>query len=304
MYGIICYLTKDEARHTFSKFIEVYGGHYIAIEHAYDENKITHVHCILDTNDHFDYNRLKTILQELSQTKQNFMVTTIKNISKSLEYLCHINNPKKAQYKAEEVFFDSAQHWKEVYTSPHDDDTVFLQELLSTNFSARRMAEKYGKDFIKNAKSYIYFRELVMEEERENRIQENAYLQAIEHQKHLALLRKEEINKIIDIYPDITEEEIGDYTLRDYQDLQDWCRWYRRSPKNTDVRVYFLRHLPHREREAMEKLIYKRMSEGIYQFFFDIDPRTLTLVEKVNGHHIPKESKIRKNIYISQGEIA
>lgn len=100
---------------------------------------------------------------------QNSLCEPVKDLGACLDYLTHKNDPTKWQYDRKEVIISSTA-WFDKYTKTVDEETDndrFVDDLLapSTTFSVVSMARKYGRDFMRNMRSYMEFRKVALFEE-------------------------------------------------------------------------------------------------------------------------------------------
>lgn len=90
------------------------------------------------------------------------------------EYLTHKNTPEKYQYSSSRIVTHNPIYWEHFIPSIRDRtndkiETDFIEDLLnSEKLDYYTMAKKYGRDFMKNWRSYIDFREEVLWQRRAN----------------------------------------------------------------------------------------------------------------------------------------
>lgn len=165
---------------TYASFEEIErllneAKHYAWCYHDKDENedgtKVTpHTHIIII----FEQQKSLKWIQDKINSTQNTLGECRKKVGNdfvplSIEglysYLLHIGYPDKYQYDLDERHIDNLEYWKrydkEVITNVDQD---FIADLLSTEFQRETdhklfMAQKYGRDFIRNYDKYRSFRE-------------------------------------------------------------------------------------------------------------------------------------------------
>lgn len=100
---------------------------------------------------------------------QNTLVEPCQSLEASLEYLTHENDPQKWQYDRKEVIISSSA-WYGKYIGAKEraeENEKFVNDLLapSSRFSVVAMARTYGRDFMRNMRSYMEFRKVALYEE-------------------------------------------------------------------------------------------------------------------------------------------
>lgn len=133
---------------------------YAYIYHDKDVDTEPHYHVLL----HFENARSGfAVLKDFVST-QNTMLEAVTSPISSYEYLYHLNDPDKFQYDKSEIICHNPVFWEHFLPSIRDRNEVdFLDDLLNVyDFDLKDMAKKYGRDFIKNFRSYLDFRESVL----------------------------------------------------------------------------------------------------------------------------------------------
>lgn len=94
---------------------------------------------------------------------QNSFCEKCKSLQASYDYLTHKNEPDKTLYDDIEIVHHNPVYWESFIPSVRDRTSLDLvEDLLSESaLDLREMAKKYGRDFIKNYKAYLDFRETV-----------------------------------------------------------------------------------------------------------------------------------------------
>lgn len=132
--------------------------HFCYILHDKDDGKAPHFHLLMT----FATARSVANVYKSVTSSQNTFAEPLKDFSGSLTYLTHGNNPDKYQYEESEVVYDDVDYWEQYCTdSRKPSKEEFVDDLVSDDYSPIAMAYKYGRDYIRNIKSYEYFRHLV-----------------------------------------------------------------------------------------------------------------------------------------------
>lgn len=254
----------------------------MTIVHDKDVGKQPHLHAMIALDATLTYNEIKDIIKNAGYDS-NVFVQTCKDPEASEDYLTHKNDPAKAQYDEQDIVKVNPSVIQDAIELKRN--TLEIDELVtyltSPQFSVITAARKYGRDFIKNIKSYMHFRELALHElherdrliaeleaaERAKRAAERAAAEAIE-------LRYQSVIKycIERWSEEPTADQIGTYTRDDYERLYDWVRIFVRDRKVRTIPVYRLVHLPTTAFKSITNLIHKRMNDGITYRFIDEEP--------------------------------
>lgn len=144
--------------------------------YMYHDKDVKEDGTLKDPHFHFvaTYDQRKSFAQVCRTTTlyrgdQNVLVEMCrKGIACALEYLWHKNDQGKFQYDQRKVVI-SSKEWFERYIRGNDesDNDRFVDDLLapSRTFSVVGMARKYGRDFMRNMRSYLEFRKVALHEE-------------------------------------------------------------------------------------------------------------------------------------------
>lgn len=137
---------------------------------------------------------------------QNTMAEPVKDLQGALRYLTHKDDQGKYQYD-EMIVNYSKKAWYEKYSqtkqekqaSKEEDNEAFLNDLLcpKRDFSVRKMAVKYGRDFIKNCKAYIDFRSMALAEEAGINAVDYLYASYSSEEREFIRRNGEEVNEIL-----------------------------------------------------------------------------------------------------------
>lgn len=130
--------------------------------------KTPHFHVVCTFDREKSANQVTLLFDSYSEG-QNTMKMPCMDIGDSLLYLTHetqsaIQDGKHMYPRGDMKISHEAFYAKYIKGDEVTDTDTFVDDLLSESFSAERMGRLYGRDFIKNFRSYIYFREVVHKE--------------------------------------------------------------------------------------------------------------------------------------------
>lgn len=98
------------------------------------------------------------------------------DIDDVLTYFTHEKETHKGQYTKNEIVYDDEEYWTKRRKDGDNEENkndVFINDLCSDNFSVERMARLYGRDFLKNLKSYVYARQVILAERKGITLEDN-----------------------------------------------------------------------------------------------------------------------------------
>lgn len=149
--------------------------HFAFIQHDNDKeinesgvevSKPLHTHLLIVFNQNVSVRQIKERI--LEYTQHNTFGQPLKDINGAYRYLTHKDDKDKYQYDDNLIISND-----NYFSKPRDllnpnkevnEISQMIDDYLS-NVGYRTMAIKYGKDFIKNFKSYQYYFELIRQEE-------------------------------------------------------------------------------------------------------------------------------------------
>lgn len=148
--------------------------HYAYIFHDKDVKedgslKTPHYHVLV----RFPNAKTKTAVRKLTEIDKLIEDTTINyqrlvNPKAMYQYLMHNTKEaikaKKTRYDEECIFCDNRTYWNDVTSFGTNDNETFIEDLLNKEFSARDMAVKYGRDYIRNYSRYEAFADTIRAE--------------------------------------------------------------------------------------------------------------------------------------------
>ena len=137
------------------------ASHWAYIYHdcdLYDDGSLVapHYHILL----HYDNARSGLAVLRDFVGKQNTFVQRADSPVACYEYLTHKNDLDKMQYPDSRIVSHNPVYWEHSLPSVRDRTQAdFIEDLLSDDeLDLVYMARKYGRDFIKNYRSYLDFR--------------------------------------------------------------------------------------------------------------------------------------------------
>lgn len=150
--------------------------HYAYVLHdrvEEDNSNGAHYHIIATFEQQKSFNWVRK--QVVSE--QNTFTEPVKgDIDDVLAYFAHEGQSGHGyHYGRENIVFDDKKYWSlRSKTGDREENTndVFMDDLLSSDFSVEKMCRKYGRDFAKNFKSYLMCRAYVLEERNEKNFNE------------------------------------------------------------------------------------------------------------------------------------
>lgn len=247
------------------------------ILHDKDENKKNHIHFIIEWEKispiklHY---KLTEVLGELTLCK------TVFKFNEDYDYLTHKHNRQKYHYDPNDIFCNNEEYFRNLYTiADYSIEHDIITDLQNPNISFRTLAEVYGLDFVKNLRTYVYFREMCMTEddearkrkEREERIarQEQLIREGLER-------RKLEVCEMAPFPLDVDEVSLVDdgglYSVNQYIDAFQWYRKFYRN-ETAVIKTWCYDLLPDTIKIRIDRLTRKRQNDGI-AIVFD-EPRLI-----------------------------
>lgn len=149
------------------KNLDTRSAKYYIIEHDKDINengelKKSHNHIVFTVPVRMGIKQVRNLLR--NGTDQNTLVEYCEDLTYWIRYLTHKDDKGKYQYLDEEVITNSSDGYKRLIggktTSDEEANEAFCNDLLKLN--VRQMAIKYGRDYMRNYKSYENFKHALM----------------------------------------------------------------------------------------------------------------------------------------------
>lgn len=170
-WGLIMYGNEEEIKKLCTEQCRNWA--YALHDHDLKEDgtpKEPHYHVVAT----FDQQKSFATIMRLCKaySKQNVLAQPIGDIGGSLEYLTHETEKAvadgKYQYDREIVRYSSKDFYtKYVKGEEVSENEQFVEDLLCAEeqFSVIKLAKRYGRDFIKNVRSYMDFRMMALAEQ-------------------------------------------------------------------------------------------------------------------------------------------
>lgn len=159
-HSIVSYANIDEIRRLLNQ-----AKAWAYIKHDKDSGRDVHYHVIATFKTEKSF---KWVREQVISSQNTFSEAVKGEISDVLDYFIHKGCEDKYQYSSADIVYSDKDYWERrtgnCDTAQEDKNEAFVDDLLSVNFSAEKMGRKYGRDFIKNFKSYLYFRNVCLHE--------------------------------------------------------------------------------------------------------------------------------------------
>lgn len=158
-FGIVTYDTNADIQGFCDNTV-----HYCYILHDKDDGKAPHYHIFFTMQKNAKCLNIVQLFKLYgSDDKQNTFCRCVKkNEYNCYDYLTHKNHPNKYQYNESDIVCDDVSKWQKVEQVIDIDS--FCDDLFAPTIDIPMMCRKYGRDFMRNIKSYLYTREVVLYE--------------------------------------------------------------------------------------------------------------------------------------------
>lgn len=157
-FKIVSYANYEELQPLLEK-----SYHWVMIIHDQDDADLHfHILCTFKANKSFE------AVRKMVVSDQNTFVQELEDWTGDFEYLTHSNAPEKHQYLPDELISDDIEFWLRKAKEFQKGEDDFVHDLLDGNLTYREMAIKYGRDYIRNFRSYDYFKDCVHSQERKD----------------------------------------------------------------------------------------------------------------------------------------
>lgn len=160
-FAIVTYHTDLDIISSFCKNCTRYSF----IFHDKDTDKAPHYHVLCTFRQNHSFKSVVELFPQYAfdGTRRNTFAEQLYDKYSAFRYLTHKDNPEKFQYPDSSIVSNGIDYFiPNISTS---DNEAFLEKLLSPYISYRQLAVEFGKDFIRNHKSYLEFAELVHKQE-------------------------------------------------------------------------------------------------------------------------------------------
>lgn len=137
--------------------------HWAWIYHDKD-NVEPHYHILCVFKNARALNGIKTMIHGDQNTFGEIVKTTLKNC---LDYMLHGETGDKHEYLPEELFCDNSDFWESLsdFSSDPSSDLISLIDDIISGLPLRELARRYGRDFVRNFRTYISFAHCVSRQE-------------------------------------------------------------------------------------------------------------------------------------------
>lgn len=138
-------------------------SNYAYILHDKD-NTDPHYHILFTTKANYTCKNIVKIFNECCPSDQNtFCRPVSKSTTGAYQYLTHSTDRAKEQlkhqYSEDEIVTNNSSRWAKVQNEGLSVDE-FCDDLFADDININAMCRKYGRDFMRNIKAYMYCREL------------------------------------------------------------------------------------------------------------------------------------------------
>lgn len=113
----------------------------------------------------FKQNKSFESVRQLFPSGQNTIVKRLVDKFGSYSYLSHQFEPDKFHYNPSDIVCNDLNYFVERTTNAIDNDAFISDLMPDSGLSYRDLAIKYGRDFIRNFKSYLAFAMMVYRQE-------------------------------------------------------------------------------------------------------------------------------------------
>lgn len=160
-FSIVTYHTDIDIITSFCKNCT----RYAFIFHDKDANKSPHFHLLCTFRQNLSFKSVADLFPDvaLDGSRRNTFVEQLHDKYGAFRYLTHKDNPEKFQYAESSIISNNLDYY--IPDTKVSDNEAFLDKLLSPYVSYRQLAVEFGKDFIRNHKTYLSFAELVHKQE-------------------------------------------------------------------------------------------------------------------------------------------
>lgn len=174
-HSIVSYADLKVVRRTLSNPLV---SHYAYILHDKDVDKYgklrdPHYHIVAT----FKQAQSFKAVCNLFVSEQNTFAEKIKGeLSDVIDYFTHKGIEEKYQYLEDDIIYSDKDYWSKRLDNGHDEvdkNEMFVNDLLSDDFDELTFAKKYGRDFIKNRRSYVEFRRTFVNDDLKTFVEED-----------------------------------------------------------------------------------------------------------------------------------
>lgn len=141
--------------------------HWAWILHDKDKHedgtlKEPHYHILLTTAQYKSINVVRKWFYDLGALNTdgnpiNTLAQLCVDAPAMIEYFQHLGKPEKHQYPYDDIHFSSISYWNTKCSAKETASDDFVEDLVARELSPVAMARKYGRDYIRNYRSYEEF---------------------------------------------------------------------------------------------------------------------------------------------------
>lgn len=202
-HSIVSYASLDEIRRLLDQ-----AKAWAYICHDKDKNedgkpRDTHYHIVATFNNKKTF---KWVCNQVVSTQNTFSEAVKGEIGDVIDYFTHKGFTDKFQYASEDIVYSDKAYWERRIgncdTSQEDKNEAFVDDLLAVNFSVEAMGRKYGRDFIKNYRSYQAYRDRCLWERQRQALRESDEFKDFETAKKVQYFKLTEEGELIPVFED------------------------------------------------------------------------------------------------------
>lgn len=153
-HAIVSYARLEELMPLFNQ-----ANHYCYILHDKDKTDV-HYHIIAT----FPIQKSINAVRKMPASVSNTFSQPLDDVNKLLDYFTHKDEEGKAEYDASGIVYDDLSYWQKRMSSGDVDvpsNDMFVDDLLASTVTIEFMSRKYGRDFMKNYKTYMSLRKVI-----------------------------------------------------------------------------------------------------------------------------------------------
>lgn len=167
-WDIITYLNESE-------FVPILCEHFSAWAYIYHDKdkkedgtpKEPHYHIVGSKRNKASFNSMQRLFSVGTQNTRFIGIKGQEEIKERYLYLDHRYEEGKHRYDARDIVEHDSYYWtkvtKDIAVTRSSNDE-FLDDLLDAEMSLEEMGRKYGRDFMRYARAYVDFRNMVLDE--------------------------------------------------------------------------------------------------------------------------------------------
>lgn len=200
-HSIVSYASLDEIRRILD---QAKAWAYICHDKDKNENgeqRATHYHIIATFTQEKSF---KWVCNQVVSTQNTFSEAIKGEIGDVIDYFTHKGFTDKYQYDESDIVYSDKTYWERrignCETSQEDKNNAFMDDLLSCDFSVEAMGRKYGRDFIKNFRSYQSFRDRALWERQRKTMKEGLDLESAKKVQYFKLTEDGELIPVFEDY--------------------------------------------------------------------------------------------------------